>query len=295
MAWLVRSDDRGAVYVEFLIAFFPMFLLFLGVCQLALVAAAEAVVRHSAFSAVRSAIVTLDDQNEQFKDVECGNLSAGNTKKVPGIEAIVEKLAERSKRSGAQSTRRAASNLGVRLGSSIGLGFGAAIEHVRDEMGATFQIFNRQHGARMVPIRAAALLPLLPLAPKPGGTRAQTDSVANALQVIDADQITSAIEYTASATAVTVHDTEGTAALALDAFEADALVTVRVRYVFRCGVPVVRMLMCRSLKDVLADERWHEQAQNRLSSLDGADARFKLLTATATLPNQGAHYYARQP
>lgn len=295
MARVAGSDDRGAVYVEFLIAFFPMFLLFLGLCQLALVAAAEAVVRHSAFSAVRSAIVTLDDRSEQFKDVECGNLSAGNAKKVPGIEAVVEKLAERSEKSGARSTRREASNVGVRLGSSIGLGFGAAIENIRDEMDAIFHMFNRQHGARMVPIRAAALLPLLPLAPKPGGTRAQTDSVANALQVIDADQINSAIEYTASATAVTVHDTEGTAALAPGAFEANSLVNVRVRYVFRCGVPVVRMLMCRSLKDVLADESWHEQAQNKLSNLVGPGVRFKLLTATATIPNQGAHYYARQP
>jgi hypothetical protein len=60
-----RSDlvrcDRGAVYLEFLIAFFPVFLLFLGTVQLAFVSAAHLVVREAAARACRTAIVILDD------------------------------------------------------------------------------------------------------------------------------------------------------------------------------------------------------------------------------------------
>jgi hypothetical protein len=55
------SDTSGVVYVEFLMAFMPVFLLFLGVAQLVLLFAADLVVRHATVRATRAAIVIADD------------------------------------------------------------------------------------------------------------------------------------------------------------------------------------------------------------------------------------------
>jgi hypothetical protein len=129
MARLTETDERGAVYVEFLIAFFPLFLMFLAICQLALLAAADAVVRHAAFSAVRSAIVVLEDNPERFDDAPYGSLSKGDPKKVRGFDDVVAALGALPK---AQTDTEA---------------------------------FEAQSGARMVPIRTAAQLALVPLAP----------------------------------------------------------------------------------------------------------------------------------
>lgn len=57
----LKQCQRGAVYLEFLLAFLPIFILFLGIVQLALVRGAQLVVREAAARACRSAIVILDD------------------------------------------------------------------------------------------------------------------------------------------------------------------------------------------------------------------------------------------
>jgi hypothetical protein len=52
--------------LEFIIAFPPLLLVFLGVIQLALLAAADLVVRHAAVEGVRSAAVVLDDDPQYY-------------------------------------------------------------------------------------------------------------------------------------------------------------------------------------------------------------------------------------
>lgn len=59
-------DQRGAVYVEFLLVFLPVFLLFLAVVQLGFVYAARLVVQHSANRAVRAAVVIIDDDPARY-------------------------------------------------------------------------------------------------------------------------------------------------------------------------------------------------------------------------------------
>lgn len=54
-------DSRGVVMLEFVIAFVPVFALFLGTVQLALVGAAQLVVQHAAICGARSASVVIDD------------------------------------------------------------------------------------------------------------------------------------------------------------------------------------------------------------------------------------------
>ena len=55
------AQERGTVFVEFLISFVPLFLLFLGTIQLSLLYASHLVVQHAAVLAVRAAVVTIDD------------------------------------------------------------------------------------------------------------------------------------------------------------------------------------------------------------------------------------------
>jgi hypothetical protein len=64
----LRAATSGVVYVEFLMAFMPVFLLFLGVAQLVLLFAADLVVHHAAVRATRAAIVIADDDPQHYAE-----------------------------------------------------------------------------------------------------------------------------------------------------------------------------------------------------------------------------------
>jgi hypothetical protein len=78
----LASASRGAVTLEFLLAFMPIFALFLGVLQLALIAAAKLVVRHAAVTAARAAVVVLEDDTRHYHDVERRRIDAGSPRMV---------------------------------------------------------------------------------------------------------------------------------------------------------------------------------------------------------------------
>ena len=61
-----EGREEGAAYVEFLIAFLPFFILFLGMVQMALMFAADLVVQHAASRAARAAVVILDDDPVRY-------------------------------------------------------------------------------------------------------------------------------------------------------------------------------------------------------------------------------------
>jgi len=62
----LRGDQRGVAYVEFLLAFLPIFTLFLGIAQLVLLWSARIVVEHAATRAARAAVVVLDDDPRYY-------------------------------------------------------------------------------------------------------------------------------------------------------------------------------------------------------------------------------------
>jgi hypothetical protein len=66
----------GAVYVEFLIAFMPLFVFFMSLVQLAYVEAANIIVKHAAVMATRAAIVVLPDDPAHY-DSEGLNSASG--------------------------------------------------------------------------------------------------------------------------------------------------------------------------------------------------------------------------
>ena len=165
--------ERGAVYVEFLIVFMPLFFLFLAVCQFALLAAARLVVQHAALSGARSAIVVLEDDPSHYGGAPRGSLSKGNAMAAPSIERT--------------------------LASLVALPAWA-------KSGAAGQAHGPQQGARMASIREAAEFPLLALAPREDTvTRPQDGSVATSLGNSAAGQLVFALGYTRAAAVITVH------------------------------------------------------------------------------------------
>lgn len=68
----VPGDIRGAIYVEFLIAFMPLFTMFLGLVQLADLHQANIIVHHAALMGVRAAVVILHDDPQFYENSEIG-------------------------------------------------------------------------------------------------------------------------------------------------------------------------------------------------------------------------------
>lgn len=91
---LVR-DRRGAVYVEFLIAFMPVFCMFLGLVQLADLHQANLIVNHAAIMAARSAAVVLPD-DPQFYDNAPVNHFEGKRREAIVKAGMIPLLASRS-------------------------------------------------------------------------------------------------------------------------------------------------------------------------------------------------------
>ncbi len=279
------GDERGAVYVEFLFAFPPLFLLFLGICQLCLVSTAKLVVQHAANRAARSAIVVLEEAPELHNDAPRGSLSEREAASGTAMEDLLSRLGVAS--------------MSAPSGRPGGFGFLKPLDSV------TEGVLKTQGGARMRPIRNAAYQPLLTLAPRLDGGG---QSLAQGLPGGFAERLGSALAYTRAAAVVTVQAAPGSAELA-DHVEPSATVTVRVTYFYQCSVPVVRALVCRSLARLLKEgleafdggtkagrlrrikDRFDQAEDPRgLGALAG-DEYFTVLEAETTLPNQGAGYY----
>jgi len=62
----LAGGTRGAVYVEFLIAFLPLFSFFLCLVQLAMLQTANLIVKHAAVVAARAAVVILPDDPDRY-------------------------------------------------------------------------------------------------------------------------------------------------------------------------------------------------------------------------------------
>jgi hypothetical protein len=80
-----RSPTSGVVYVEFLMAFTPVFLLFVGVAQLILLFGARLVVHHANVRAARSAIVVADDDPRFYATGETRGSFTGRPARVEDV------------------------------------------------------------------------------------------------------------------------------------------------------------------------------------------------------------------
>ncbi|MDQ3031032.1 MAG: pilus assembly protein [Myxococcota bacterium] len=309
----LTRDTRGAAYVEFLISFIPVFLMFLGMVQMGLMYAGGLAVQRAASTAARAAIVVLDDDPQYYGDEARMQVGGGG---------------------------------GAGEGAESGLlGFlsGVGVSGDAGGAGAIFGGSDDESSARMDAIRSAASMPLLAMAPPPGimVTSARNESVMGAIGTIPAGRAAFGLLYNQGALAVRLVDgpssaTDQTTFSAVPLHAEGAIPTparVRVTYLFHCAVPLANRLMCNdplfvalgadgaaaarlamggtpSLATIqaIADQRAIEASREARDELGwddlpgtarvaiialgvaGMQARVKVISAEAQLPIQYANY-----
>jgi hypothetical protein len=297
----------GAVYVEFLLAFFPVLVTFLGLIQLSSILCARLVVQHAASRAARAAVVVLDDDPERHGGAARGSLvyDAAPEAAVPaaGGSALARLL----------QVAPAAPNVARASGRG---------------------------SARLSAIRWAAYMPLAVLAPS-------TSLLARRFGLAGSELgselgngvrfVLGLVLYNRAAAIVTLRDAPGSRRVVTSA-PSHGDVTVHVTYLYYCALPFADRFLCDSLSGLpelldagsiardlsaqiepgdlgaaseaigpalraadglgragelrsLADELRHAELPALLIPLALSGARFRVLHGEATLPNQGACYY----
>jgi hypothetical protein len=291
-------DDReGAAYVEFLLAFIPLFVLFLGMVQMSLMFAGDLVVQHSATTAARAAAVVLDDDPRYYDGAERKTVAGPSSASSEDTLSSILRL------------------FGGGGGGGGGSGAGAP------------------GGPRMDAIRTAASVPLMAISPSMDQL-IDSDSVRTAIGSPEGRGTTGLLIYNSAAMGVTFPTSPGVNSYRSSFGEGDQVVT-RVTYLFHCGVPLVNRMMCETypslrlgpaaamiegivrdlsdgslsfdeamerLRRVDTSRRRHERDSPAIDELEsaGADdlmyltwatgARFKVLRAEASMPLQYARY-----
>jgi Flp pilus assembly protein TadG len=247
------EDQRGVVFLEFLIAFVPLWTFFLCVVQLAFITQASLMVKHSADAAARSAVVVLPDDPNEYG----GEPERSVDPNPVGASVIAGVLG----RFGSQfrTSRRA------------------------DALLSTFsqdKLVNLG-GSRLNTIRLAAHIPLIPLASINVGNDSRP-SIANSMG--GATTLVSALYDQAFALAVTFPGLQGSSA---DGPE----ITVRVTYAYQCTVPLARKLLCQAFRELGKREGLSDAFLPFAQSLVGG--RFRALQHETTLLIHDAPYEYR--
>jgi Flp pilus assembly protein TadG len=246
-------DQRGVVFLEFLIAFVPVWTFFLCVVQLAFITHANLMVKHSADSAARSAAVVLpDDPNEYGGEAE---MSVGRN------PVTASDIAGALGRVGSTLQSSSSSNSVVSAFSD-----------------RTLANLGR---SRLNTIRLAAHIPLMPLAPVNVGRDAHP-SIAKAIG--SERKLVSALYYQPFALAVTFPGLQEGVATGPE-------ITVRVTYAYQCTVPLARRILCRSLGDLEAKDELGEAFFPLAQSFVGG--RFRGIQHETTLMIHDAPYEYR--
>ena len=246
-------DQRGVVFLEFLIAFVPVWPFFLCVAQLAFITHANLMVKHAADSAARSAAVVLpDDPSEYGGEPE---MSVGRNRVTTSDMTTV------------------LSRVGSVLRNSPGSNslVSAFSETTLANLGRS----------RLNTIRLAAHMPLMPLAPINVG-RDSRPSIGKAIG--SERKLLSALYYQPFALAVTFPGLQGSIA-------GEPEITVRVTYAYQCTVPLARRILCRSFGDLNAQQELGEAFFPLAQTLVGG--RFRGLQHETTLLIQDAPYEYR--
>ncbi len=247
------ADQSGVVFLEFLIAFVPVWTFFLCVVQLSFIAHADLMVKHSADSAARSAVVVLpDDPNEYGGEPE---MSVGRN-------------------------RVTASDIGRALGR---VGSALRDRPTTDSVVSAFseETFANLGRSRLNTIRLAAHIPLMPLAPVNVGRDSQS-SIAKAIG--GERRLLSALYYQPFAVAVTFPGLRGAVATGPE-------ITVRVTYAYQCTVPLARTILCQAFGDLEARDELSEAFFPLAQSFVGG--RFRGLQHETTLMIHDAPYEYR--
>jgi hypothetical protein len=292
------EDQRGAAYVEFLIAFIPLFVLFMGMVQMALMYAGDLVVQHAATRAARAAVVVLDDDPQYYEGASRRQIDRSGTSSEDAIGGVLDLLGGG--------------------GASPGGGGGAS------------------GGPRISAIRRAASMPLMAISPSFDQLMGSDESVRSAVGSPESRAATGALAYNDAAMGITFPAApRATSYRSSWPPSRNVQVTTRVTYLFHCGVPLANRLMCetypslrlgpaaavvegiisdlgdgslsfdeamRRLRRANESRRRHERDEEAIAELESAGSsdlmyltwatgsRFKVLRGEATMPLQYASY-----
>jgi hypothetical protein len=250
---LVR-DRRGIVMMEFLIALLPVMIAFLSVTQYCFLSVGRLLVRHSASSAARAAVVVVEESEalgEELEGIYNGALAG----------TLEDPAAARANqgRSGA-SSGGLPSNDRARLSSVAN---GTAPTSVGDSFQQLSDVLGARDEDRLAQIRTAAYLPMLTVSPDAIQTLGVTIDANPAQELLSRDtsvaqsigtrglaRALGAFLYNLGMLAVTFPESPGSTQFKQGPFQLDdnnsTPVTVRVSYLFRCMVPLASLLICDS-------------------------------------------------
>jgi Flp pilus assembly protein TadG len=249
----ICDDNRGVVLLEFLIAFVPLWIFFLAVVQLAFIAYADLLVKHSADAAARSAIVVLpDDPNEYGGEPEMS--------------------IERNPLTYTDISRALA---------SAGAMFGASSSPNRIAAAFSQQAVSNLGRSRLNTIRLAAQVPLMPLTPDDVGRDPQP-SLAKSIGT--ERKLLRALYYQPFALAVTFPALEDGAAVGPE-------ITVRVTYAYQCTVPLARRILCQVFDELEGQSEFADAFLPLAGAFVGG--RFRTLQHETTLMIHDAPYAYR--
>jgi hypothetical protein len=319
----LARGTSGAIYVEFLIAFLPFFVMVLGMTQSALMYMAHLVVQHSAVIAARASIVVLPDDPAKYSDSPVNTVATGNDSSSGGaLDSILSFL-------GADGSSGAIPGFG---GSGGGGGGGSS-----PDPSSPRSMYSHRN-ARMSAIVDAASIPLMSISPSMqqlapqlfGQSDNMRDGIGSNNPLFRA---ATSLLYNKVGLAVTFPTSPGVNQYR-NSFGRDDAVTTRVTYLFHCAIPIARQLMCddpislrfgvspgdvlriihavagssspeavaAAIESLRIMEERHRAMEPGVAELETAPwslamlataltgARFTILRAEATLPNQGADY-----
>lgn len=213
---LVR-EVRGAVFLEFLIAFVPLWTFALCAFQLALIARANLMVKHSADAAARSAAVVLPDDPAEYGGQPQMHVGRNRI----GTDHLASALTRISGALRSPSALSIASTISGRPLANVGT-------------------------SRLNTIRLAAHVPLMPLSPIDVGA----DTHPTLHKALGGPRsLSSASYYQPFAVAVTFPDVTGSLA-------AGPEITVRVTYAYQCTVPLARRILCAPFERLDSEQEW---------------------------------------
>ncbi len=285
---LVSRDTRGAVYTEFLVCFLPVFVLVLALVQLALIAQATLVVRFAADTAVRSAIVVLDEDPARYSGSPRRVLDASASRSGTGGLAGLFGRSGGGSSGGSRSRLATIRSAAYRPLLAITPGAGQVTPgSARSVMGAIepgSMLTRTAFGLVYVTAGSAVTFPRAPGAPEHRTGYGQGDPVTvrvtfayPCLVPIASTMLCDSIAELASGAPIGAIDS----ILGPRSGVEGALATAR-----RARTTRERLVASRARWDELR----HAERPNMLLATVLASTRFALLSAEATLPLQSAPY-----
>ena len=219
----LATETEGAVYVEFILSFIPLFFLFLGMIQVAMLYSAQLVVQQAAITATRAAAVVLDDNPERYGGQDRLTVDGDGG-------------------GGGGSGGSEESSLPTVFGSGGG--------------GGLPSLGSDSASRRYSSIRYAAMVPLITITPAPGAVMGG-ERLSTAIGSEPEARAAMALLYTRFMTAITFPtEPRGTELRRSwdrpDGAGQSGRVTGRVTYLYMCPVPLANRILCEDGVSLLA-------------------------------------------